>query len=963
MRQVAAAVSAARDDQCTVLLVEGEAGIGKSRLLSEAAQQYVVPGDIVLHGQAVELSGGDIPYGVVADMLRGLRRLQLGVGRTLDPAVRTSLEDLLTTLTGGETPRLDRGLLLDSFVTLVETLGHGRLVWWVVEDLHWSDTSSRDVLSYLIRAVGPAQLLVTMTVRTGEPWTDDLQEFVAETIRYPQVSRLSLRPLSGTELVDQIHQLAAGPVASPVLERVRRLGEGNPFWTEELVLGGLDGTGPVPESVRGLIGTRLLGLGDATRAVVEAVSVVDHADHALLPRVCDLPELEVDWACAEAVAHHVLRVDDDGQAFRFRHTLLREAVAHALLPGRRRRLHRAWATALDEAAGDGPDSSFRIEAAHQWAQAGDPEKALTSAYAAALLAHQASGRHEETRLLRRVLDLWSRVPDAESLLGTTRSNVAVRAIATLFAAGQYEDCLQVIERELERERDPVATIYLRLRRNVVLEELAREQDEAATDSLADAIETLRSADPDNPWLPPALVMCAYYLSDDDAATAIELCERAAATAREQGELQAELAALDALSWSQANLGRFDDAIETLQNGVQLSRDTAPDWASMLGGSLSWYLWSQGRYPAAVEAARAAMHYIRRPQVAWERTAWLAESLAEALISLGDWDEAKRVLDDAVGVPLAGQAAVTVHCLTGLLAVRRGDVAAAREHLAVARRHTPPQEDALLSQRLPPRWLSAEIAASERDLDTVRSTLAPLWESPHPEVVSESIWRPMLLLARLEADDATLGGTRRAADPASWTALDQVTERLHRLGPTGEAWRCQLAAERSRANGEHDLRGWEAVVDAWTALGQKPEQGYALARAAECHARSGDRATAVELLTAAGAIAEQLGAAPLATEVAGLSRRLRLGVKSSMPHQRQDGNGRVGSLTPREVEVLALVAEGLDNAGVAQRLVISSKTASVHVSNILAKLGASSRTQAASMALRQGLITIEPEDSN
>ncbi len=535
MRQVAAAVSAARDDQCTVLLVEGEAGIGKSRLLSEAAQQYVVPGDIVLHGQAVELSGGDIPYGVVADMLRGLRRLQLGVGRTLEPAVRTSLEDLLTTLTGGETPQLDRGLLLDSFVTLVETLGRGRLVWWVVEDLHWSDTSSRDVLSYLIRAVGPAQLLVTMTVRTGEPWPDDLQEFVAETIRFPQVSRLSLRPLSGTELVDQIHQLAAGPVASPVLERVRRLGEGNPFWTEELVLGGLDGTGPVPESVRGLIGTRLLGLGAATRAVVEAVSVVDHADHALLPRVCDLPELEVDWACAEAVSHHVLRVDDDGQAFRFRHTLLREAVAHALLPGRRRRLHRAWATALDEAAGDGPDSSFRIEAAHQWAQAGDPEKALTSAYAAALLAQQASGRHEETRLLRRVLDLWSRVPDAESLVGTTRSNVAVRAIATLFAAGQYEDCLQVIERELERERerDPVATIYLRLRRNVVLEELAREQDEAATDSLADAIETLRSADPDNPWLPPALVMCAYYLSDDDAATAIELCERAAATAREQ----------------------------------------------------------------------------------------------------------------------------------------------------------------------------------------------------------------------------------------------------------------------------------------------------------------------------------------------------------------------------------------------------------------------------------------------
>jgi DNA-binding CsgD family transcriptional regulator len=343
-------------------------------------------------------------------------------------------------------------------------------------------------------------------------------------------------------------------------------------------------------------------------------------------------------------------------------------------------------------------------------------------------------------------------------------------------------------------------------------------------------------------------------------------------------------------------------------------------------------------------------------------AWLAESLAEALISLGEWDEATSVLQDAVAVPLSGQAAVTVHCLTGMLAVRRGDVAAAREHLDVARRHTPPQEDALLSQRLPPRWLAAELAATQRDLATVRSTLAPLWESPHPEVVSESIWRPMLLLARLEADDATLGGGSTTTAAESWTALDRVTERLHRLGPTGEAWRLQLAAERSRAAGEHDLTAWSAVVQAWAALGQKPEQGYALARLAECHARDGDRERAAEVLSEADAIAGQLRAAPLSAEVAGLSRRLRLGVKSTSQRQRAvDGNGRLGALTPREVEVLTLVAEGLDNAGVAQRLVISSKTASVHVSNILAKLGATSRTQAASMALRHGLITLELED--
>src|SRR6476620_8642785 len=139
LQQVDAAVDAARHMDCTVLLIEGEAGIGKSRLVSDAVAQHVSPGDIVVRSQAVELAGGDVPYGVVADMLRDLRRRQVKVGAKLDPAVRSSLEDLLTTLTGGETPRLDRGVLLDAFVALVETLGHGRLVWWIVEDLHWAD--------------------------------------------------------------------------------------------------------------------------------------------------------------------------------------------------------------------------------------------------------------------------------------------------------------------------------------------------------------------------------------------------------------------------------------------------------------------------------------------------------------------------------------------------------------------------------------------------------------------------------------------------------------------------------------------------------------------------------------------------------------------------------------------------------------------------------------------------------
>ena len=144
--------------------------------MSVGKRDGIRPGDIVVRGQAVELAGGDVPYGVVADMLRDLRRLNTGVGRTLEKSVRADLGDLLTTLTGGVAPPLERGQLLDSIVTLVETLGHGRLLWWLVEDVHWADTSSRDVLAYVIRAMGPAQVLMTMTVRTGEPWPETLSD-------------------------------------------------------------------------------------------------------------------------------------------------------------------------------------------------------------------------------------------------------------------------------------------------------------------------------------------------------------------------------------------------------------------------------------------------------------------------------------------------------------------------------------------------------------------------------------------------------------------------------------------------------------------------------------------------------------------------------------------------------------------------------------------------------------------
>ena len=128
----------------TMQLIQGEAGIGKSRLVAEARAAFVEPSDVVITSQAVELSGGDLPYGVVAAALRDFARQDLaGLGQSIDPEARTTLRELSRALTGGATEPLDRGHVLDSFVSAVESLSQSRLLWWIVEDLHWADASSR----------------------------------------------------------------------------------------------------------------------------------------------------------------------------------------------------------------------------------------------------------------------------------------------------------------------------------------------------------------------------------------------------------------------------------------------------------------------------------------------------------------------------------------------------------------------------------------------------------------------------------------------------------------------------------------------------------------------------------------------------------------------------------------------------------------------------------------------------
>jgi DNA-binding CsgD family transcriptional regulator len=215
------------------------------------------------------------------------------------------------------------------------------------------------------------------------------------------------------------------------------------------------------------------------------------------------------------------------------------------------------------------------------------------------------------------------------------------------------------------------------------------------------------------------------------------------------------------------------------------------------------------------------------------------------------------------------------------------------------------------------------------------------------------WPLLWLGARIEADRSTEARDRGLPAPAP--LLAGVTADVPAdVSPAGRAYRLLSEAEQRRRDGAAAVPAWREAVHAWEEAGDVWPLAYARFRLAEALCEDGDRSTAVVPLRAAAAAADALGARPLLDDVQALARRARLGLDEEPVPEVVDEDRVPFGLTDREREVLALVAAGRSNGQIATALFISPKTASVHVSNILAKLGVGGRVEAAAVAHRMGL---------
>jgi DNA-binding CsgD family transcriptional regulator len=573
---------------------------------------------------------------------------------------------------------------------------------------------------------------------------------------------------------------------------------------------------------------------------------------------------------------------------------------------------------------------------------------------------------EAVRHYELALELWERAPDAAAASPLGRSALLERAAQAAQLAGDSGRAVALVEQALA-ETDPATQP---LRAGALLERLAHyrwtDGDSAAAMATVQRSLATIPAEPPSPERARALAahgQMLLLLSRLRAARA--RCEEAVAAAGLVGAGAVEGHARNSLGTALGKLGHLEAGIAHLERARQLAEELGdPEDRYRAHHNLASVLIRGGRYAEVVAVELEHLELARRLGATRTYGVVAMADAAEALLWLGRFQEAERLLDQARDLDLPGRSSRALLPTRSLLHLWRGDLEAARQDLTWLLERSgvsvDPQYAAPALSRL------ADVATWERRPEQARAAvvrgLGLLDEVDDPELVIE------LCLAGLAAEAAIAErvGARRA-EPARQETAGVATGLLERANAAATADSVELVgavrarlvtaeAEWSRAAGRADPDRWARAVDAWDRLGCPWPAGYARWRQAEALLdRGGSRDQGAPLLRASWAAATGLGAGPLGAEIEALARRARIRLE---PAAAADAvappPGEELGLTPREREVLVLVADGRSNRQIAQELFISHKTASVHVSNILAKLGVANRAEAAVAAHRLGL---------
>ncbi|MFJ2782300.1 MULTISPECIES: AAA family ATPase [unclassified Kitasatospora] len=973
------------------VLIGGEAGVGKTRLLEEFLARACGTGGVVTTvGGCLEVGAEGLPY---APLATALRRLHRGLGPELEAAAAGSEGHLARLLPefgeadGEPNDEYGRARLFEHTARLFERLGTDRTLVLAVEDLHWSDRSTRELFAYLVRTLHRVRVLLIATYRTDDLHRrHPLRPFLAELERLRTVQRLELERFGPGEVAAQLAGILGTAVPDrQLVDRIHRRSEGNPFFVEELATALHDGCrAGLTDSLRDILLVRVEALDEETQRVLRiAAEGGSTVEHALLAAVLEDEEALIE-SLRTAVGASILRPDPDGDGYRFRHALVREAVSDDLLPGERHRINRRFATVLEEQPQLVGADVRPARLANYWYHAHDPARALPTALDAAREARRRNAFAEQLGMLERALELWDHVSE-EVLAHTLRPydwaetyppcacaagahdpgcdrlqliDVLAEAVVAARRSGDRERGLSFARRALkmvdERE-NPARAAWFRINRARMLGHLRRSGDE---EEIAHAHRLVEH-------LPPSAVQAEVFALGAGAAMLknpgheqVELAERAVLIAGEVGAHAVEQHARMTLGYLRNDLGADPEtALAELTAAVEATRPLGvPDVLLRGLNNLASMLRGLGRAEEAVAVAREGLEYADGNGLVRNIGTILTGNLAEALMDLGRIEEVTRVLADGDLTSPTGTHAEFLDRMRGELAMLRGDLAEAAEMLAQARTAN---RIGQVQHSVPISQLAVRIAARSGRPMEARAELLAVLEGELPRGYESDLLPLLVDGAGVEAD--TRGLPEAGPDRARVLALIAATAAgLVPKAPLHHGWARLLEGELARAEGADTPAHWAAAVEALRPTGLPYPLALALLRAGEAEVLAGRREAAAELLREARELAGARSDRPLLAEIAGLADRAGLALttcpagraKTPLP-------GDSFGLTPRERDVLRLLAQGRTNRQIAEVLYISPKTASVHVSNILGKLAVAGRGEAAALAHRLRLFPDEP----
>jgi DNA-binding CsgD family transcriptional regulator len=948
------------------VLVAGEAGIGKTRLVSEFAKDVCAEAR-VLSGACIDER---VPYSPVTDALRSLVR---SGWEPSDAGERgwADLGSLVPELGGpasGHRPAGEDGSpgrLHGAFLQLVEELGRERPVVVIVEDLHWSDASTRNLLMYAMRAARDIPLLLVGTYRSDDiTRRHPLRPFLAEAVRLSSTDKFELDRLEATGVAQLLGELLESRPAAELVDDVYRRCGGNPFLVEEVIAAGIERrSGRLPQRLQDILLARTSSLSPPASEVLRIAAVGgSRIDDGLLRHVCPLAPEALDAALRELLDCHLLGPDPDGRGYVFRHALTAEAVYDEVLPGERVRLHAAFARAI----GDDPGLATAgrtlaaVERAKHWHRTRHGTEALPAWVEAAAAAERVYAYPEAWAAYENALELWPTVEGADRLAGLDEVELMRRAAEAASRTGLLDRALTLAQnaRALLDERDePLRAAVLIERLGLYSWASGREADAVAYYQRAVELapEHPASAERARVLAGHAQILMLNWRSTPAA----RLAQEAVDAAREVGAVAVEAHALNTLAMARCWIGDETGALSAMEHSARLTeRGADADNIARLWINRMELLYTLCRVDEAAAVARQGCAVLRDVGLARTNGAYMAGYAYFPLVDLGCWDEARVMLDSAIGLAQSGwwrawplQARAWLNWLTGDIDGAERDLAEIQQ---LGLELTESQFLAAQAQATAAVAIETEhwACAVKTVADTVR--WLPV-EGGHPVVHWQTMtpaWLGLWAAAELARGRGEAGAAGLAPHLTELARLLAAAARrpLERRTVRDHALLALCEAERARLTGTGNSENWRLAVETFDALGAVPQRAYARVRLAEALLAEGARRSqATAALNEAISLFAGAPRSPIRALAARVAHRARLRLTDphddEVQHRRQNRFG----LTEREADVLHLLAEARTNQEIGEALFISPKTVSVHVSSIMRKLGVRRRADAARMA--------------